>query len=543
MAFLRQVAAVAQVRRSMLIHSFRTRQGRFDFGARILTGTFFFVLWLLASFGEGFFAAQLARSGKWQLLPLLLWPVMAVWQLMPVFLSPKGSQGFSIFLRFPVSFSSYFGLHLVFGFFELSTLLGGCMLTGIWTGLVVVRPGLALPAAVVLALFGFMNFVLSRAIFAWLERWLAQRRTREVLGTLTLFCFLAVQFLNPVLRNSSSWIQSAAPRMERWFLLLQKPLPPGLAASAVQLAAQGKWTAAIAPAVGVAAFLLVFALLLALRLRGEYRGETTAESAGGRAALRPRRTPTRFSTVSMRNSTPLAAIFEKEWLYLRRSGVLLYSLAAPPFLVLFFLSSHATGAQVATYRGFALPMGAAYAFLGLTRMIYNSLGGEGAGLRLYFLSPTPMRTVLLGKNLFQAALFLAEMALIAAMICFRMGRPDPVVAAVTFCWLLFALPLQLAMGNILSVTMGYGMNLTRLSSERGAGGNGLLGILIQLVIVGLGALAYLPFLFRGDPAYAVPILLGLACMSTWFWWSGLRRLDRVALSRREQLIESVARAA
>jgi ABC-2 type transport system permease protein len=53
----------------------------------------------------------------------------------------------------------------------------------------------------------------------------------------------------------------------------------------------------------------------------------------------------------------------------------------------------------------ALPICMVYAQLGFTQIFYNNLGTEGAGIQLYFLSPTPIRTVLLAKNLLHSVLF------------------------------------------------------------------------------------------------------------------------------------------
>ena len=53
----------------------------------------------------------------------------------------------------------------------------------------------------------------------------------------------------------------------------------------------------------------------------------------------------------------------------------------------------------------ALPICLIYAQLGFTQLFYNNLGAEGMGIQLYFLSPTPMRTVMLAKNLFHSAVF------------------------------------------------------------------------------------------------------------------------------------------
>lgn len=192
---------------------------------------------------------------------------------------------------------------------------------------------------------------------------------------------------------------------------------------------------------------------------------------------------------------------------------------------------------------YALPLGAAYGFLGLTRLVYNSLGGEGAGIQLYFISPTPMRTVMLAKNAVQLLLFAVELAIVCAIILYRFGMPDGEMLAVTACWLLFALPLQLALGNVLSITMAYRMTLTRMSREQGAAGNGLLSLLIQLVIFGVGAGLYFELGHYGLAHFTVPVLLVLAVGSVAAWLRVLAGADAMVLRRRDALIEGLARAA
>ena len=45
-----------------------------------------------------------------------------------------------------------------------------------------------------LALF---NLLLNRVIFAWLSRWMAQRRTREILGALFILVMFSFQLIGP----------------------------------------------------------------------------------------------------------------------------------------------------------------------------------------------------------------------------------------------------------------------------------------------------------------------------------------------------------
>jgi hypothetical protein len=146
---------------------------------------------------------------------------------------------------------------------------------------------------------------------------------------------------------------------------------------------------------------------------------------------------------------------------------------------------------------------------------------------------------MLAKNLMQLMLFALELAMVSGIVWYRFGMPDPAILTVTLCWLLFALPLQLTAGNLLSLTMAYRMTLTRMAREEGAAGNGLLSMLVQLVILGAGAAVYVPL--RMNAGMAACIFLVLAALSCAAWLRVYTSLDRMASRRREALISAVAR--
>ena len=149
---------------------------------------------------------------------------------------------------------------------------------------------------------------------------------------------------------------------------------------------------------------------------------------------------------------------------------------------------------------------------------------------------------MLAKNVVHLVLFAVELAIVCTIIVFRFGLPDAQMLTATACWLLFALPAQLAAGNLLSITMGYRMTLTRMSREQGATGNGLLSLLIQLLIFAVGAGVYLALARFGHASLAAPIFLVLAVGSFAAWLRVLASADRMAFRRRDALIESLARA-
>ena len=132
-----QYAALAEMRWRMLMNSLRTRRGNFELAARIFRVGFFSLVGLAVGVGMGFGAGDMASNGELEFLPFLLWPVLFLWQLTPVTLASfQEHVDLSVLLRFPVSFGSYLLQYLVFGLFDISSILGGICLAGIWIGLV-----------------------------------------------------------------------------------------------------------------------------------------------------------------------------------------------------------------------------------------------------------------------------------------------------------------------------------------------------------------------------------------------------------------------
>ncbi len=537
-----QYRAVAEMRWRMFLNSLRTRRGSFELGARVVMQTFFALIGFGIAVGLGFAAWQIASHNSMRMLALLLWPVLIAWQFIPITIASfQENTDLTIFLRFPVTFRSYALFYILFGLFDAGSLVGGIALFGVWLGASIARPVLMVWITVALALFALFNILLTRMIFAWIDRWLAQRKTREILGGIFLFLVLAVQLLNPALhqvnRENGEFNRAAIFHRFRAAERVQGMLPPGIAANALDHAHNGRQSAAAADLCFLAMYAAAAGLLLAKRLHAEYRGENLGEAP----ALAAKKVRVRGQRNFLEGSGPIAAVIEKEIRYLMRSGVMLYGFLAP--LIIVFLFSGGSRGHNGFNGQFALPIGVAYSFLGLTRFIYNNLGGEGAGLQLYFLSPTPFRKVMLAKNIMHTMIFLVELGLVCAIVAFRSGFPSPEILAVTFCWLLFAVPAQLGIGNILSITMAYRMNMTRMSREQGAAGNGLLSVLVQLVVFGVGAGVYIACAAARHAGLAAPVLLVLAAASIFFWTRTVANAGDMAYARREALINTVYRAA
>jgi len=536
-----QFSAVAWLRWRMLLNLLRSRRGTLEIASLVIFRGFFALIGLVMALGLGLGAWEFTSHGSLRLLAALLWPVFIVWQVIPVMLASfQENADLSFFLRFPLSFFSYVAFYLLFGIFDINSLIGGVALLGILIGVTVAQPSLFFVTLLALTVFAVFNILLTRMIFAWIERWLAQRKTREILGFLFLTVVLGLEFLNPALYGNPGhfhiFSHSTILRHFHGAILAQNFLPPGITANMLDFLHTGHFFLALANALFLLLYAAAAAQLLIVRLRAEYRGESLGQAPARIAKAAPRRR-------TLDGSGPLAAVIEKEIRYLMRSGVMLYQLLTPLFIV-FIFSGHGTspfGHQFS--QEFALPLANAYGFLGLTRFLYNNLGAEGAGIQIYFLSPTPFRRVLLGKNIVHILIFVVEMLLVSTLVIFRSGMPSPQIILLTVCWLAFALPVQLAAGNYISMTMPYRINMARLGRRSGSAGNDLLSLLIEVLIVAAGAIVFIVLRFFGHPVLAAPVFLVLAAASILFWLRGLARSGRILAARKENLIATLYKTA
>lgn len=534
------------VQSRVFLNSFRRMRGGFELGARILSIIMFFFVSIGPAVGMGFGAWQAALHGRSIGIAILFWVLCLVWQFFSAFAPALAGQNPDLnhLLRFPVSFGSWMLLYLVYGIASPSTLIGLLWATGIGIGLGIARPDLAVWSTLVLITFVLFNILLSRAILSWIERVMAQRRTREIVTGVLLVLALAGQAFNPAFhqtRHGNPYgirpkaIQVATQR----FWTVQKYLPPGVASVAVDQHLGHSGSGAL-PFGALLLYTVAIGGVLGMRLRAESRGENFSEvrrAPAPPAAVRTRQPQRR----ALDFSGPIAAVFEKDLRYLLRSGPMLYALAAPLVMVFVFGGAFRGGSASHFRTAYALPLGIIWAFMGLTQMVSNSFGGEGHGIQFYFLSPTPLRKVVLAKNAMHLLLFALEAVAITGIIVYRYGWPPLSIAVATLAWILFAVPMDFAVGNLLSVLMPYRVNLTRMRRQEFSLGNGMLSMLAQAFILGMGAAVMLPCAAFHRPWLAAPILLAFAAAGLLAYAQVLSRIEGLIDSHRESLIHDVAK--
>lgn len=547
-----QYAAMARSRWRMFVNGLRTIHGLFDLGATGISWLFYSVFGL--GLGIGLYAAaySLASRASWQYLPILFWAISFLWLMFPLLVTSFQEQSdLGILLRFPVCFGSYFLLHLISGVMEVSTVVGALCCLGVWLGIVMARPDLYLWAALSLVVFAVFNVLLVRAVFAWIDRWLAQRKTREILGAAFMVLIVGLLVTNSVLNQklsegSKSHQGEAALLHEtqiKYAPLLktanqvQQWLPPGLSARTLQKAVKEKPLAGFASLSFLGLWGVLAGGALAGRLKARYRGQNLSWASSRDKAIG------RGAGWTLGGSGTFSAIVEKELRSLMRTVPLLWAVSVPVLFVFVLagMAHHSSSSDVRSFP-FAFPMCVAYALLGFTGLLYNSFGAEGAGIQLLFLSPTPIRTVLLAKNLLHSVLFLLVGFVAGALACLRLGVPPLVVLAATGAWLAFALPCNLAAGIILSLTTPYRINPGRITRPAGAQANTLPAMAIQAGVFGVGALVFWLSWHLKDRWLPVPVLLALAACALFVWMRILHYSDDNANQCRDRLIATVMKA-
>ena len=547
-----QYAAMARMHWGMFRNGLRSIHGLLDLGATGIAWLFYAMFGLAA--GTGLYAAahSIASRASWQYLPILFWAMSALWLMFPMIVASFQEQSdLEILLRFPLHFRSYFLLYLISGLMEASTIIGLLCCFGVWLGIVIARPDLYLWAAMSIAVLAVFNILLTRAVFAWIDRWLAQRRTREILGAVFMVLLVILLVINSAfsqkrLQSSKNSKEVAAPLREdldRYAPFLsaanrvQQWLPPGLGARTVQRAVEQKTVAGIASLNILGAWVVFAGTALAGRLKAQYRGQNLSW------ASKREKPTTRGSGWTLGGSGPFPAIVEQELRCLMRTVPLLWSIGVPVLLVLVIAGvfQHSQSSNTNSFP-FAFPLCVTYALLGFTGLLYNALGAEGAGIQLLFLSPTPIRTVLLAKNLLHSVLFVLVGIAASIVRCLRLGVPPLAVLAATGAWLVFALPCNLSAGIILSLAIPYRINPGRITRPAGAQANTLPAALIQSGVLGAGMLVFWLSWSLNMRWLPVPLFLVLAVAATFVWMRILHHADDNANQRRESLIATMMKA-
>jgi len=540
-----QLTAIAWLRWRLFVNTLRTTRGQLELLSRILVSFAFTILGLGGALGMGGLAYFVFTQGKPQLLAAPLWVIFFFWQFFPIMSTAfTNNPDSSDLLRFPLSYGSYYLVRLAYGAFDPASAIGALWTCGVLVGVSFAKPGLLPWALLVLLAFAAFNLLLMQMIFAWVERWLAQRRTREIMGVLFVLLMLSFQMIGPMTRYG----KRARPEVQRVVAVLapvQAILPPGLAADAIVQGIYPQWPVGLSSLALLGGFIIVIGYSLHLRLRAQYRGENLNESAAAFALPTDRQLRLGWNLPGF--PAPVAAVFEKEVRYLLRSGPMLLTLVMPIFALLVFRfggmnAARHSGYFIARTPNLAFPLAAAYTLLMLTNLVYNTFGGDAGGIQFFYASPVSFREIVLGKNLTHAGILIFEMVIAWVAVSFLYGRPALDMTVATLAGLLFAAPVNFAVGNVLSLYSPKKLDYSKFGRQRASQVTVLISLALQIVVVGVGVSIFWTARYLGNSWIGALLLLLLGTVSLVIYGMVLNRVDRLAQERRETLIAELCRA-
>lgn len=545
-----QIMLVAQLRGQLFRNSLRTLKGRLEAVSVIFIGLMMSGLVFGGGILLGIGTYFLAGRGEWQWLAGLLWVVFLFWQMYPLFAASVGVQfDFANLLRFPLRFESFFALSLIYGLFDPGAVTSLFWLFCMWVGLGIARPGMLVWALIVLLVFAAMNLLLGRMILAWTDKWLARRRTREVLGFVFILAMLSMQFVWPAIGRLQNHRTQAYENWATMLLPVVRVFPPGLAGQSLAYALAGSVTHAAIPVGFLVLYGAAFFALLRTRLAAQYRGENLGESdaaaprpANAHAAGKEARAPWEIPWISGTKG----AVFEKEVRYALRSGPMLLNFVIPVVLVIFFgLTFRQQGINFDFLRQtpeMIFPIAIAYTFLIQMNLVFNSFAYEGGGMQFLLVAPVRFRDVMAGKNMFQGTAAALEALAVWAAVAWIFAPPPAAIVTATFAGLLYATLANFAVGNILSVYFPRRLDFGAFRRKKLAGVTMSAGMVTQGVLIGLGAGVFLLTKHFGRVGFATPIFLAFALAAAAAYMFSLRQIDRVVLSHRETLTTELCRA-
>lgn len=542
---LSPLTAIVVVRWQIMANSLRSARGRVDLFARITMWVAFTAAGIGGAYGLGQQAGRFISQGRAEFISILLWPIFVFWQLFPL-LTTAFSENLesSSLLRFPISYRTYFFVRIVSGSLDAANALGMLWLLGIAIGITSVNKELLPWSSLALLAFATTNVLLARVLFVWLEHWLARRRTRELMAILFFLLIISAQLVGPLMTGALTDRMSADSKphttpISRGLAAAQRLLPPRLAAATIAESARKNPRARTEVFPLLLSYGALFLLLLHLRLRAQYRGEYLGEASSPSDVAKTRMRYAGWDVPGVSAAT--AAVLEKEFRYLSRSGPALLTFVTPVFMLLVFRSS-GRGFFLSDSPQYAFPFAAAYSLLLLANLIYNVFGADGAGVVLFFTSPASFRQIVAAKNIGHAALLTADFAMAGIAAALLFSIPPMSIVAGTLAWILFAVPINLALGNLISILSPKKLDWGTFGRQRASRIAILTSFAVQIFTVGIGAGVWLTSGRMVSVWFATLIFLALAIVSVAGYKFVLNRIDSLAQKHEEALIFELAKS-
>jgi ABC-2 type transport system permease protein len=558
-----QFAAIAYLRWRLFANSFRRKGGKGELVARLLVYPILLVFIIGPALGAGFGSWAAAANNHLGVISGVLWGITLLQMFISVNLSQPGlSFEPSSLIRFPVTFTRYLIVRLFLGLLSPATVIGTAALLSAALGVTVARPNLGWIAFSAAAALSLTNMLFIRMVFAWVDRWLSTRRAREIFTGFIILFSIGIQWANVTFNPGFNSRRHDLAESKRKLAVLMHlyhsceaalaHFPPGAAGSAVIGFARGATLTAILDVQVILVFGALFLAVFAWRMNREYRGETFSDPgsiatpkevlAEGRSAakLESMATPVSGAGQASRFAEDFRACLYKEWIYVRRNTAQLYGMLAPLAMVFLFAGKIGSTTQGSLW---TFPGAIAYATLGVAALSYNAFGLDAEGVQFYFLAPVRLRTVVLAKNVFSFAISALELLLVYVVLSYIAKPPSPMLLAETTCWLVFAVLLNVTVGNMRSIISPKKQDPSKMGRGRTSQMSALISLAVILLVGATGAGAILLGDYLRQPWLPLGILLVLAIAAAAFYAVGMRNLDALATRNQETMIEELCKAA
>ena len=565
-----QFRAIAWLRWRILVNGFRRKGGTGELIGRILLYPILAGFAIGPSIGVGFGAAYFTYSHQLAHIAWLLWGTFAFCQFLNIQLGQPGTTfDPTELIRFPLSARDYIYIRLCFGLLTPANVIGTLMSASIALGIIIAAPALWFYAIPALAIFAATNVLFSRMIFAWVDRWLATRRAREIFTGLIFAFSIGIQWanftFNPAYNHGHTGNMSTAKLAFGLSIIHRlQPfltwLPPEITSASIVAASHAATSLYLELTVVCALYAIAFFVIFAFRMRTEYRGENLSDAANSVAKTKsspilPARPGAPYLAASSpdmgsRTTTPtltrnpfglsssVIAILGKEFLYIRRHTGIVYGLIMPIIVMLFVSFKYANPGNVT----WIFPAIVAYTMLAISNFSYNSFGLEGTGSQFYFLAPVRIRDVMLAKNIASFITAAIEVALIFIVISVAAGVPRLDIAAAAVLWAIATLLLTTLVGNRRSLIAPKKVLTGKMANKQIS----QLSALISMgILTGSMFIAALPaaLAFYFDHTWILlPIAVIYAAIAIFIYERSLRTIDTYALTHREELFTELCKA-
>lgn len=538
-----QIRLVAGLRWCILKNTLRRKHNRWDLIAMLWVAFWaaFLIICVSVLFYVGGYESVAAHRNRTAWFTLLYWVLFLWWQILPVFIAGFGANfDFATLLRFPLSRRAFYLLGLGYGFSDFAAVSSICWIFSMVAGVATARPTLLPVVLGISLLFILLNVTFERLVASWVEKLLAKRRTREIFIGVIIILGVSTNFLNPALHRGGyahwgSAISRFVPHL--WWT------PGSLAGNAIYSASLANLHGFLVGLLGLFTWIFLLSALLWHRFAAQYAGEEISDTPP--AALRKKQKKLAVSEELPGLLPPqVIAVIAKEFRYLTRNGMAVISLIIPPVMVLFFSMQFGPGSPLKEHAlkpAMFFPAIMGYLLLILVTPAYNSFAYEGKGIQTYFMSPVRFRHVLLGKNLFLAALIALELGLAFVMLTYRVGWPGAPMFIATIAGGAFAIVGQLAIANWSSLSFPKKMEIGKMKGQRNSGVAVWTAFGVQITVGGICTLILFAGRWTGNPWLPPIAFSALTAAAIGGYLSSLDALDRLAEAKKELLIETLSK--